>query len=189
MVAVKRLKFTNDRIFYKIFKNEVINLKSIQHKNSVKYIDSFEEYPYLYIITEYCDENLNIFREQKPNKILSINEIRNICIQLNNIFKLFNKMNLIHRDIKPENILIKYSDNSHNDYTVKIADYGLSKVYDNSIITITNVYSTWGYIAPEFFSDNHFDNRCDLFSLGIVLLYSSLKYNKMFNKIIFKLNK
>ena len=169
IVALKRVKFTHDRVFYKLFKNEVNNLKQIFHENSVKYYESFEEFPYLYIVMELCDENLEDYRKKKPDKALSIEEIKEIFLQINKIFFLFNKMNLIHRDIKPSNILIKYLDNSHKNYIVKIADYGISKIYNKSIITISKEIGTLGFIAPEFYTDTYFDNKCDLFSLGIVL--------------------
>ena len=64
-VALKRLKLTNDKIFYKLFKNEVNNLKKIINQNSVEYYDSFEEDCYLYIVMELCDENLLEFRKKK----------------------------------------------------------------------------------------------------------------------------
>ena len=35
--------------------------------------------------------------------------------------------NIIHRDLKLENILIKYNEDTNNNYTVKLTDYGSSK--------------------------------------------------------------
>ena len=197
LVALKRLKFTKDKVFCKLFKNEVNNLRQIPLSNSVQSYDSFEEYPYLYIVMELCDENLDDFRKNKEKKVLSLWEIKNIFLQLNIAFRFFLRLGLIHRDIKPQNILIKYKDKNRSDYIVKVAYYGLSKIYKNKIITISKLsgLGTSGYIAPEFFSDEHFDNSCDLFSIGILLyelFFGIYPYNfKIPNSqtIINKLNK
>ena len=52
-----------------------------------------------------CEYNLEdyIKRRKKP---ISINEIREVLNQLNNVFKILLNENIILRDLKPSNILI-----------------------------------------------------------------------------------
>lgn len=63
-----------------------------------------------------------------------------------------------HRDIKPQNLLLIGS-------TVKVADFGLAKLLDHSVISNTGGL-TVAYAAPEFFEGKTF-NRSDQYSLAV----------------------
>ena len=79
---------------------------------------------------EYCDDNLNSLLKGKETGF-SVEEISNIILQLNRTFKIMNKFNIIHRDLKLENILVKYLNEEKTKYIVKLADYGISREFDN----------------------------------------------------------
>ena len=68
-----------------------------------------------------------------------------------------------HRDIKPENLML--SDSTHS--IIKIVDFGLSQPFslDQSF---HSVVGTPYYVAPEVLS-NRYDEKCDIWSMGIVL--------------------
>ena len=69
--------------------------KCAEHnENSVKYYESFETEDEFAIVSELCDENLNIF---KMNRKTSPEEIYEILNQLNNTFKIM-KETIVHRD-------------------------------------------------------------------------------------------
>lgn len=55
---------------------------------------------------------------------------------------LHSKMHVIHRDIKPPNILL------NSEGFVKIADFGVSSVCDNSIDPRKTFVGTLIYMAP-----------------------------------------
>eukprot|EP01084_Bolivina_argentea_P087298 157676_1 len=63
-----------------------------------------------------------------------------------------------HRDIKSENLLL----DSH--FNIKLADCGLSKVFQSDAYT-----GTRGYQAPELLLDKPYDLPCDVFSMGVIL--------------------
>lgn len=73
---------------------------------------------------------------------------------------------LIHRDIKPANIWLEAPS-----ARVKILDFGLARaVGDPTKLTQTGyVVGTPAYMAPEQARGQAVDQRCDLFSLGVVL--------------------
>ena len=52
-----------------------------------------------------CIINLEDYIKNRENKI-TINEIKEVLIKLNNVFKIKKKKKIIHRDLKPSNILI-----------------------------------------------------------------------------------
>jgi hypothetical protein len=72
---------------------------------------------------------------------------------------------IIHRDLKPGNILLD------DDMEARIADFGLAKVMSdaNTHTLSTNVAGTLGYIAPEYHRTLQFNERCDIYSFGVIL--------------------
>lgn len=95
-------------------------------------------------------------------------------------------LTIVHRDIKPENILVQSRNRNHIE--VKLADFGLSKDYDN----LSTFCGTPRYLAPEVYRVRQFaqgggvnrvsyDSAVDIWSLGTVLyelLCSFPRWNK-----------
>ena len=83
---------------------------------------------------------------------------------------------IAHRDLKPENIIFN-ADN--NQYSLKIIDFGLSKVTpkDGSRMMKTIVGTPY-YLAPEVF-EGQYQKECDCWSLGVIayiLLFGSIPF-------------
>ena len=71
---------------------------------------------------------------------------------------------VLHRDLKPSNVLFTAEDQA------KLVDFGVSKALDLSSFTMTGeVMGTLYYMAPETFGKRGFDERSDLYQLGITL--------------------
>lgn len=70
----------------------------------------------------------------------------------------------MHRDIKMDNIMLA-KDNDPN--SIKIIDFGFSTFVTDRPYLIDKC-GTPGYIAPEVFGNEDYDERCDLYSLGAV---------------------
>ncbi|KAJ4820575.1 Protein kinase family protein [Rhynchospora pubera] len=74
---------------------------------------------------------------------------------------------MVHFDIKPHNILLD------QDYCPKISDFGLAKFCQSkeSIISISGMRGTVGYIAPEIFSRNFgaVSSKSDVYSYGMMV--------------------
>lgn len=54
----------------------------------------------------------------------------------------------VHRDLKPENILVEFNDCSSIFNTVKVADFGLSKICTPNQL-MSDSCGTPAYVAPE----------------------------------------
>jgi serine/threonine-protein kinase len=80
---------------------------------------------------------------------------------------------IIHRDIKPSNLFLEEEDGL---VVVKVSDFGLAKVQDAGIDSLTNsgaVMGTPHYMSPEQAQDaKRVDARTDVYSLGMVLYHA-----------------
>ncbi len=70
---------------------------------------------------------------------------------------------IIHRDIKPGNILIHEKTG-----TFKLGDFGIARKLENTTGGLSQRY-TPKYMAPEVATSPYYDERVDIYSLGIVL--------------------
>ena len=74
---------------------------------------------------------------------------------------------IIHRDVKPANILLSESGNP------MLTDFGIAKIVDMGEarqMTLTGmIVGTPEYMAPEQYLSTKFDQRVDIYALGIVL--------------------
>ena len=78
---------------------------------------------------------------------------------------------IIHRDIKSHNVFLS------EDGTVKLGDFGISKILEGSKSRASTTIGTPFYISPEMVKGEKYNEKTDLWSLG-VLLYEmcALKY-------------
>ena len=146
------------------FNKELNFMQKCQCENSVKVYDYYITKDDFIIVMELCDENLNELLCRKRQGFSS-DEIRNILLQLNNVFKVMNKNKIAHRDLKLNNILVKYTNNEKTKYRVLLCDYGVS----NQLLSeyFETHAGTKFYMAPEILQGLPFTDKCDLWSLGI----------------------
>ena len=165
--------------------NEIKILKLLSgHKNSVKYYGNYDKDNLKVLIVEKCDENMEQFMK-KRKKELTIKEIKDIFIGFNEILYKLQEKKIIHRDLKLSNLLIKYDDKDKNKFTLKLSDFGISKIFLEEInYNISGYKFSFDTAAPEIILkkiEKH-DSIVDIFSLGIIFYQLSHNLNHPFIK-------
>ena len=93
------------------------------------------------------------------------------CAGLNHI----HKNNIIHRDIKSMNIFLssdKATPSTGNasppPLNAKIGDVGIAKVMSNETVLAHSIVGTPYYFSPELCNDKPYDDKSDVWALGVV---------------------
>ncbi len=109
------------------------------------------------------------------NNNLSIEEIKELLLDLNKGLKEINDNNIIHRNIKLSNILLSFNKSRIDKTCFKISDYGLSKLLDDNDSLSSN--GTPVTMSPEVLKReiNLISNKSDIWSLGIIIYYLYFK--------------
>lgn len=71
-------------------------------------------------------------------------------------------MGVVHRDLKPENMLL-----DANMQTVKLIDFGMSKILTDPNAIMDSKLGTPFYISPEILTGKY-DKGCDMWAIGVV---------------------
>lgn len=123
----------------------------------------------LYLITDYI-ENGNL-KDMIHKKELAVGDIRKYFRGLISAIEYCHDFaKVMHRDIKPENILI---DDKNN---IKLADFGVSQLFENGDDTLSNKAGTKFYFSPELCNEKVYKGKpVDVWACGVTLYYMVLK--------------
>ncbi|KJZ71157.1 hypothetical protein HIM_09456 [Hirsutella minnesotensis 3608] len=151
---------------------EAMLLQRISHVNVVKFHAFMAiqgESPAL--IMELIDGN-NLLQEHESSP-LQHHEVVAVTKQLLNGLACMHSQNITHRDVKPANVMVVARD----PILVKLTDFGLAVLTD----TLKSFSGTPLYSAPEVMERRPFNEKVDIWSLGISalqLIYGLPEYPK-----------
>lgn len=74
----------------------------------------------------------------------------------------------LHRDIKPDNVLVEDGEAPLAE-RVKLSDFGIARLAQESTVQATGLLGTPGYMPPELFSEGRFSGASDVYAAGIML--------------------
>jgi len=146
--------------------NEELKLMiSLNNPNILKLITFFEDNESLYILLPLCKNgqlyNL-LHKNNKYKHLINQNIIKKYLIQIINALIYLHSKNIIHRDIKADNILIDDNDNAI------LCDFGIATVLKQNENRKT-FCGTLNYLAPEMLLGKNYDEKIDVWAIGIVI--------------------
>jgi len=174
-VALKTLlpQFVRDKMVVERFFNEARIARALSHPNIVRVHDIGVTGDIIYISMELIrGKSLRSMLETSVTEdYIPFKEALKITDQLCAALEYAHR-HTIHRDIKPENVMVC------DDGTVKLMDFGISKLMDSSRLTGTSIImGTPMYMSPEQLRNSaNVDARADIYSIG-VMLYELLTGN------------
>ena len=143
------------------FLREARSVSNLQHANIVVVHELGEHDGNPYIVMEYLDgEPLErTIRNRTP---LTVLQKIDIILQVAKALQYAHEKGVVHRDVKPGNIMLL------RDGSVKVVDFGIAHLADQTITRTGMVLGTVAYMSPEQLNGQPVDARTDIFSLGIV---------------------
>ena len=121
----------------------------------------------VYIVLELC-EGGELLEQLEQIHNYSEHDAASICEQMCSTLSYLHGKGIVHRDIKPENILLKKKGEADSMGDIKLADFGLSNIMEGKD-SLQTVCGSPAYMAPEVHNMDEYDEKCDVWSVGIML--------------------
>ncbi len=188
-IAIKILSEKADIAEIDNFQNEFITLRRLKHPNIVQSINfgtivkgelpekDIKAGSHFFTLEYFNGKPLLDYDDIKNEEAL-----RKIIIQICSVLFYLHQSDYIYYDLKPENILVKKAE---GEPLVKLIDLGFAEKFNSEHDKLNSnefVRGTAKYIAPELLKKEKYDNRVDLYSLGIIL------YRIVYKKFPFETN-
>ena len=132
------------------------------HPNILKIYEVVKEPGFYHIVTELLtggDLLSKIMTEEKCSERVVVGYMQQILSAVS----YCHRMGFIHRDLKPENLVFESSDEAA---LLKVIDFGASCGMSNEL---SGIVGTDYYLAPEILLKQPYDEKCDIWSCGVIL--------------------
>lgn len=186
-VMVLKELYRVDEIAQKNFLKEVAVLRSLSHKNVLRFIGVLYKEKKLHLITEYIAGGSLKELIHDSGLPLTWQDRISFARDISSGMSYLHSKNIIHRDLNSLNCLVR------EDRSVVVADFGLARIVNpdsghgmNSQRWLQDgketvqrkdrqrrkrytVVGTPWYMAPEMMKGNKYDEKVDVFSFGIIV--------------------
>lgn len=149
---------------------EVTVQMSLSHPYVVTLLESFIDEERLYIVMEHCRGG-ELYEALRAQGRFNEEEAKVTFGQIAEAVNYMHSKGLAHRDLKLENFLLSEPVSSvplaRN--TVKLIDFGFASRFAPGMPSMNTKCGSEGFIAPEVLMTSAYDEKCDVFSCGVIL--------------------
>ncbi|XP_013415584.1 serine/threonine-protein kinase PDIK1L-like [Lingula anatina] len=156
------------------------------HPNLVRVLEVSEDHKkpdFVWYVIDFCTgPTLNDYILSSVPKI-DVSLKLKLILDVANALQYLHSKNLLHRNLKPDNIFVSGFEGGEGIVTrCKVADFGLAHIWEANTTLPTSYYTktshSFGppfYTAPEVRELKIVTDKCDIYSLGMLLLGSILE--------------
>jgi serine/threonine-protein kinase len=136
--------------------------RRLSHPGIVAVHEHGETGQFSYISMEYVNApSLKVCLDK--GAVFDLSRTIDILAQLLDALQHAHERRVWHRDVKPSNLLLTRAGR------LKLADFGIAQIGSSATRPFELILGTPGFIAPETYLSEAFDQRVDLFAAGAVL--------------------
>ena len=161
IISLEELKKGDYDFHIERLKKEEEITRLCNSKNTVNLYRKLQTEKYIIFELENCEQDLAAYLSENGELVREKKFFIQIVRDIANAMKTLNSKGIIHRDIKPSNMFICGNENNR---IIKLGDFGCA-TYKNE--NNSDQIGTYLYSAPEVTMNLEYDDKCDLWSLGI----------------------
>jgi hypothetical protein len=173
VVAVKKLHLVTDEemstFSSKSFMSEIETLTGIKHRNIIKLYGFCSHSKFSFLVYKFLEGgSLDHILNNDTQAIAfdwekRVNVVKGVANALSYLHHDCSPP-IIHRDISSKNVLLNL------DYEAHVSDFGTAKFLKPGLLSWTQFAGTFGYAAPELAQTMEVNEKCDVYSFGVLAL-------------------
>ncbi|XP_020531419.1 serine/threonine-protein kinase EDR1 isoform X2 [Amborella trichopoda] len=147
------------------YKKEIDIMKRLRHPNVLLFMGAVYAPNRLAIVTEFMPRG-SLFRTlHKNTQALDLKRRLRMALDVARGMNYLHHRNppIIHRDLKSSNLLVD------KNWTVKVGDFGLSRLKNSTFVTAKSGRGTPQWMAPEVLRNEPSNEKSDVYSFGVIL--------------------
>lgn len=164
LFAVRTMLLDQEKSLLSNIKIEIAIMKILEHPNIIRFYESYLFYGSIFMVVEFMDAGslteliFSFFQQFREDVIAYILKETITGVQY------LHHHNQLHRDLKSDNILL------NKNGELKLADFGFAIQLTKEKSKRKSMVGTPAWMAPELIQSNEYDEKVDIWSIGIIAI-------------------